>query len=285
MDIQQVVWRADAADVARSRTAEFMALHGIESYEDLVHRSTDDIEWFWEAVIDYLGIPFSSPYRTTLDTSGGIAFPRWFVDGRMNLSEACLDRWAALDPDRAALVAEREDGSQRTYTFGELLELVERAAGALSRAGATKGDTVAVYLPMTPEGVISMLAVARIGAIYVPIFSGFGAEAVSSRLEASDPAVVVTADGYTRRGNPVAMKEVADRAIEMSGVTPAVIVVSYLGRTDTPWTSRRDRWWDEALESAERLPAVATSTEDPVLLAYTSGTTGKPKGWSTYRPG
>ena len=278
MDVQQVVWRATEADVARSRTAEFMALHGIETYEDLVRRSTDDIEWFWEAAIEYLGIPFSSPYHTLLDDTSGIAFPRWFVGGRLNLSEACLDRWAAEDPDRIALVAEREDGSQRTYTFGGLLELVERAAGALDKADAAKGDTVAVYLPMTPEGIISMLAIARIGAIYLPIFSGFGAEAVASRLEVSNPAVVITADGYTRRGFPVAMKEVADRAIEMSGVTPVVMVVSYVGRADLPWTPGRDRSWEEALETAERMPAVATDSEDPVLLAYTSGTTGKPKG-------
>ena len=278
MEVQQVVWRATEEDMARSRTAEFMALHGIGTYEDLVRRSAEDIEWFWEAAVEYLGIPFSTPYHTVLDAGDGPAFPRWFLGGRVNVSEACVDRWAARDPDRVALVAEREDGVQRTYSFGQLLEMVERAAGALIRVGASKGDTVAVYLSMIPEAVVAMLAAARIGAIYVPIFSGFGAEAVASRLEACDPAVVVTADGYTRRGRPIAMKEVADRAIEMAGVTPSVLVVSNLGRTDAPWTRGRDRWWEEALDASERLPALATSSEDPVLLAYTSGTTGKPKG-------
>ena len=278
MEVQQVVWRATEEDVARSRTAEFMALHGIGSYEELVRRSAEDIEWFWEAAVEYLGIPFSTPYHTVLDAGDGPAFPRWFLGGRVNVSEACVDRWAARDPDRVALVAEREDGVQRTYSFGQLLEMVERAAGALIRVGASKGDTVAVYLSMIPEAVVAMLAAARIGAIYVPIFSGFGAEAVASRLEACVPAVVVTADGYTRRGRPIAMKEVADRAIEMAGVTPSVLVVSNLGRTDAPWTRGRDRWWEEALDAAERLPALTTSSEDPVLLAYTSGTTGKPKG-------
>ena len=278
MDVQQVVWRASEQDIARSRTAEFMALHGIESYGELVRRSSEDIEWFWEAAIDYLGIHFSTPYHTVLDASEGPAYPEWFLGGRLNLSEVCVDRWAAQEPDRVAMVAEGEDGSQRTYTFGKLLESVERAAGALSRAGAEKGDTVAVYLSMVPEAVVAMLAAARIGAIYVPIFSGFGTEAVASRLEASDPTVVVTADGYTRRGRPIPMKEVADAAIEMAGLAPSVLVVSNLGRTGTPWNPERDRWWDEALESADRLPAAGTSTEDPVLLAYTSGTTGKPKG-------
>ena len=278
MDVQQVVWRASEDDIARSRTAEFMGLHGIESYGELVRRSSDDIEWFWDAAIDYLGICFSTPYHTVLDASEGPAYPRWFLGGHLNLSEVCVDRWAAQDPGRTAMVAEGEDGSQRTYSFSKLLDLVERAAGALTRAGASKGDTVAVYLSMVPEAVVAMLAAARIGAIYVPIFSGFGTEAVASRLEASDPTVVVTADGYTRRARPVAMKEVADAAIEMAGLTPSVLVVSNLERTDTPWNPERDRWWDETLEEADRLPAAGTSSEDPVLLAYTSGTTGKPKG-------
>lgn len=278
METKQVVWRAGEKDLARSRTVEFMGLHGIDSYARLVDRSIDDIEWFWDAAVHYLGIPFSKPYDTVLDTTDGVAFPRWFSGGRINLSEACVDRWATMDPHRVALIAESEDGHRISYTFGELLCSVEKAAGAFTEAGAVKGDTVAVYLPMTVEAVVSMLAAARIGAIYVPIFSGFGAEAVASRLAASDPAVVVTADAYTRRGKPVAMKETADRAIEVSGSDPTVLIVSNLGRTDTPVTSGRDRWWDNAIESARPLGAVPTSAEDPVLLAYTSGTTGKPKG-------
>ena len=278
MDRQPIVWKASDAEVARSRTADFMARHGIDTYEDLVQRSISDLEWFWEAAIGYLGVPFSAPYHTLVDTSDGIQFPRWFSGGEINLSEVCVDRWVAQDPERTALVAEREDGAQRSYSFGELLEMVERAAGALAEAGAAQGDTVTGYLPMIPEAVVSMLAAARIGAIYVPIFSGFGTEAVASRLEASQPAVMVTADGYTRRGNPIGMKETADRAIEAAGVAPNVIVVSNLGQPDTPWTAGRDHWWEESLETAPRLGAVATGSEDPVLLAYTSGTTGKPKG-------
>ena len=234
MDSQPIVWKASAAEVARSRTAEFMARHGIDTYQDLVARSTADLEWFWAAAIDYLGVPFSKPYLTLVDTTRGIQFPRWFSGGSINLSEVCVDRWAAHDPERTALVAEREDGAQRVYSFAELLDMVERAAGALVDAGAGKGDTVAVYLPMTSEAVVAMLAAARIGAIYVPIFSGFGVEAVASRLEASQPAVVVTADGYTRRSKPVAMKETADQAIGAAGISARVIVVSNLGRSDTP---------------------------------------------------
>ena len=98
-----------------------MALHGIDSYTELVQRSIEDIEWFWSAAVDYLGIPFSTPYDGVVDESDGPQFARWFTGGTINLSEVCVDRWANADPDRIALVSEREDGSQRTYTFGELV--------------------------------------------------------------------------------------------------------------------------------------------------------------------
>jgi len=278
MDESEIVWRPGPDDLARSPTAEFMDLHDIPTFGDLVRRSIDDIEWFWEAAIDYLGIPFSTPYTKLLDTTAGIAHPRWFEGGIINLSEVCVDRWAQRDPDRVALVAEREDGSQRIYTFGELLEEVERAAGALGEAGAEKGDTVAVYLPMCAEAIISMLAIARIGAVFVPVFSGYGAGAVCDRLMAADPSVVITADGYRRRGALVAMKEIADQAIDRAGIFPQTVVVAYADRANIPFVEGRDRWWHEALASARRTAPAPTASEDPVLLAYTSGTTGKPKG-------
>ena len=180
--------------------------------------------------------------------------------------------------DRLALIAEREDGSQHSYTFAELLETVERAAGALHEAGARNGATVAVYLPMSAEAIVSMLAIARIGAVFVPVFSGYGAEAVSARLASAAPSVVITADGYRRRGAMVAMKETADEAIDLAGVSPQTLVVAYADRSDTPFVEGRDRPWAPALGSADRRAAEPTASEDPVLLAYTSGTTGKPKG-------
>ena len=177
-----------------------MKTHGIASFPDLVQRSTTDIEWFWSSAADFLGIPFSTPYESVLDTTEGIAHPRWFDGATINLSEVCVDRWADDDPTRVALVAEREDGTQRTYTFGDLRSEIEYAAGAIREAGARKGDTVAVYLPMSAEAIIAMLAIARIGAVFVPVFSGYGAEAVATRLKAARPKVLIAGDGYQRRG-------------------------------------------------------------------------------------
>ncbi len=278
MDELEVVWRASAGELDRSRTVDFMRVHSIDQYQELVDRSIANIEWFWSSAVEYLGIPFREPFENVLDTSAGIAQARWFEGGIVNLSEVCVDRWASTDPDRIALIAEREDGSQTTYSFGQLLEVIERTAGALAVAGARKGDTVAVYLPMSAEAIIAMLAIARIGSVFVPVFSGYGAEAVSTRLQAAQPKVLITADGYERRGSLVSMKEIADDAIDLAGGSIRTLVVRYADRPDTPMTTDRDTWWDVALADAQRLAAVPTASEDPVLLVYTSGTTGLPKG-------
>lgn len=273
-----IAWRPDPGRAGATRTREFMDRHDIASYPELVERSVSEPEWFWDAVVDYLGIPFSKPYDRVLDISSGPEWATWFTGGELNLSAACVDRWAEETPRSPALVSEREDGSCVILDFAGLLDEVSRLAGALDGMGVGRGDAVGVYLPMSSHAVIAMLAIARIGAVFIPIFSGYGAEAVASRLSDPRPKAVICADGFERRGRPVAMKEVADAAIDLAGSgIPNVIVVDYLGRDDTPWTEGRDVAWAEAL-SAQPVPAVAVGSEHPVIIAYTSGTTGRPKG-------
>lgn len=273
-----VVWRADPAVLNASPTGRFMRAEGIDGFEELSIRSRRDVEWFWDAVIRHLQVPFSTPYRRVLDSSAGIPFSKWFVGGRLNLTEACVDRWAAADPDRIAIAAQNEEGPGPELSFGELRDQVGRAAAVLAGLGVGQGDTVAVYLPMIPEAVIAMLAIARIGAVFVPVFSGYAAGAVAARLHDSGAAALVTADGYQRRGRLVEMKEVADAAVAESGGDPAVLVVDYVGRTDTPRTPGRDHGWRESLDAVRPIDPVPMDSEAPVLLAYTSGTTGRPKG-------
>lgn len=279
MNGQPVVWTADPDRVARSNTKRFMDAHGIATYQQLVERSITDPEWFWDAVVDFLGIPFQRPYTQVRDLSRGTPWARWFIDGRINLSEACVDRWAAESPDRIALVSEREEGGEPTrLSFSELADRVSRLAGGLRRLGVDRGDAVAVFLPMSAEAVVSLLAIARLGAIFIPIFSGYGHEAVATRLTDPKPKVLVTADGFLRRGRRVDMKATADRAVAEAGGLDHVLVVPYLGGDDVPWTEGRDHGYHELLAEADPVPAVATDAEDPVLIAYTSGTTGRPKG-------
>lgn len=279
MERYPVVWTADDETARSTVTYRFMQQHGISSYPELVARSIEDPEWFWPAVVDFLGIPFQRRFTVVKDTSRGLPWTRWFPDGAINLSEVCVDRWAAHSPDRLALISEREEGGEpRRFTFSQLHHQVERLAGALRSLGVEKGEAVGVYLPMSAEAVVALLAVARVGAIFIPIFSGYGAEAVATRLRDPKPRVLVTADGFTRRGRPVAMKETADRAVEEVGGIDHVVVVPYAAREDTPWVEGRDVGWEEALAGATPSEAVETGAEDPVLIAYTSGTTGRPKG-------
>ncbi len=276
--MESIVWTAPADRAEQSNTARFMAAHGIGSYGELQRRSIDDPEWFWDAVVGFLGIPFARPYSRVRNQTAGVPWTTWFDDGAINLSAACVDRWAAETPDAVAVVSEHEDGTFDRLTFAELLDRVSRLAGALHRLGVGQGDAVAVYLPMSEHAVVALLATARVGALFIPVFSGYGAEAVATRITDPRPRVLICADGFVRRGKPVGMKEIADEAISMVGGIEHVLVVDYSGRTDTPWIDGRDIGWKEALLDAGPLGPVDTPAETPVVLAYTSGTTGRPKG-------
>ncbi len=254
-----------------------MTEHGVETWPDLVARSLADPEWFWDATVRHLGIPFTHSYSRVLSTARGKEWATWFDDGKLNLSTACVRRWAEATPDSPAVIGEREDGSNTTLTFAELSDRVSRLAGGLASLGVDKGDAVAVFVPMSPEAVISYLAVAHIGAVFVPIFSGYGPEAITTRLTDPKPAAMIAADGFVRRGRQVQAKEIADQAIDAAGGLGTVVVVPYSGRIDTPWTDGRDHSWNDVLRS-DPVAAADTGAEDPVLLAYTSGTTGRPKG-------
>ncbi|MGH8872608.1 MAG: AMP-binding protein, partial [Acidimicrobiia bacterium] len=278
MDSFEVVWRPSAERAARTNTAAFMRAHGIGDVEELRRRSVQDPEWFWGAVVEFLGLPFDRPWRTVRDTSRGHPWATWFVGGSFNLSRACVDRWAEDDPGRIALRSQKESGETRELSFGRLQDEVSRLAGALTSLGVGRGDAVAVYLPMGEEAVVSLLAVARIGGVFIPVFSGYAAEAVATRLTDPKPKVLICANGFQRRGKRVEMKEAADRAAEMAGGLEHVIVVDYAPRPGTPMSEGRDRWWHHLVPTSEPVQPAATGAEDPVLIAYTSGTTGRPKG-------
>ncbi|MGD2061056.1 MAG: AMP-binding protein, partial [Acidimicrobiia bacterium] len=274
MDSFEIAWSPDPEIAAATNTSRFMRHHGIDTFEELVSRSASDPEWFWAAVVEFIGLPFEPGWTAVRDTSRGHPWATWFVGSGFNMSVACVDRWAAEDPDRLAVRSQKEDGETRELGYGQLLEAVERLAGALRSLQVGKGDAVAVYLPMSLEAVVSLLAVARIGAIFIPVFSGYAAEAVATRLENPKPKAMICGNGFTRRGNLVTMKETADEAVGMSGGLEHIVVVDYVERSDTPMTAGRDLWWHDLLMRSPRAAPEMTWAEDPVLIAYTSGTTG-----------
>jgi len=197
----------------------------------------------------------------------------------VNLAHVCVDRWAERTPQALAVVWEGEEGGVRRITYREMRETSDRLANALASLGVQSGDAVGIFLPMTPEAVVSVMACAKLGAVFLPIFSGFGADAVAMRLADAEAKVLIAADGFPRRGKQVAMKEIADEALAGAPSVRHVVVVDRGGRTDTPWTDGRDLAWPSLLaEQPDRFETAHLEPEHPLFVAYTSGTTGKPKG-------
>ena len=275
----EVVWRPTREYAEGTRLARFMRSLGIGTLAELHRRSVADPDWYWDAVVRDLGLRFTRPYTRVRDVSRGLQWPRWFEGGLMNFADNCIDRH--LDAGRGeqpAIIWEGDDGRGRSLTYRELSREVNQLANALKRLGVREGDRVGVFLPMSPEAAIATLAVVRIGAIYTPCFSGYGAQAVASRLQDCEAKVLVTADGFYRRGNIVKMKETADEAAAASPSVEHVVVYKRLGR-EIPWSAGRDHWWHELIgkESAE-CQALPVDFDRPCLIIYTSGTTGRPKG-------
>ncbi|MGW5145824.1 AMP-binding protein [Rhodococcus koreensis] len=272
-------WRPTDEYVENANVTRLARAHGLSGLGELRALSVADVRWYWDAVVRDLGLPFRSPYREVLDTSRGIEYPEWFVGGTSNVVDACLERWLA-DPavaDRTAVAHEAEDGTVRSLSYRELAADVERAAAGLRELGVRKGDAVALYLPMIPEAVVSVYAVARLGAVLVPLFSGFAPSAIASRIQDADAKVVIVADGTVRRRKSVTMKPALDDALASCPTVQSVVVVENIG---VPVDSTdRDISWGKLLGNAgDPGPVEAMDAGEPFALAYTSGTTGKPKG-------
>jgi acetyl-CoA synthetase len=274
-----VAWTPTEAFRDTARVGRLMQRHGITTFAQLRERSIDDVEWFWDAVVEDLEIPFHTPYTQVLDTSDGVPWARWFVGGRLNLAHVCVDRWVEQgDGDLTALTWAGENGDRVTYTYAELAREIDRLAGVLAGQGVGPGDRVVCYLPMIPVAAGALFAVAKLGAVHVPVFSGFGAAALVSRLRDSGAAVVITADGTYRRGATVELKSTVDAAVRECEQVRSVLVVERTG-APVPMTQGRDHRLADLLAAApDHREALWVDSETPVLLAYTSGTTGRPKG-------
>ncbi len=275
-----VVWQPTDDYIRRSNLKTFINTHKINSFEEFMYRSKTDIQWFTDAVLKFLDIKFQKPYSDVVDLSGGIQFPRWCVDGQLNIAYNCVDKWAE-NPDtagRTAVVYEAEEGDTVSMTYGELQGEVNRCFNALRQLGITKGDVVALYMPMTPEIVSAFLATAKIGGIILPLFSGYGAHATAERMRDAEAKCLFTSDGFSRRGEPVLLKPTADQALADVPSVKHVIVHQRI-RAEVEMREGRDHWWHRLIPGQpDRADCVATSAEDMLMLIYTSGTTGRPKG-------
>jgi len=269
------VWRPDADYLENSNVSRLMRRLGVATVDELRTRSVADVAEFWDAVVDDLDIPFRTPYSSVVDTGRGFPWARWFVDGGLNAVDACLGKWVTRTPDATAVVHEAEDGTVTTLSYAELDDRVARVRAGLRSLGIGKGDAVAIYLPMTTEAVVATYAAASLGAMLVPLFSGFAAPAIASRVQDAGVKAMITADGTVRRRKRAAMLPALRTALTSCPTVETVVVVENLG--DVALEPGEVSWADLAAMEPDR-EVEATAADDVLLLAYTSGTTGRPKG-------
>jgi acetyl-CoA synthetase len=304
-DVDEVVHEPSREFVESTNVWQFMQEYGIEDYDALIERTTTDldgvpesgVDWFWDELVDYLDVEFYEEYDEVRDDSGarrapedaskgGPQFTDWYPGGELNIAHNVVDRHADRENERrnkVACIFEGEPGDVREVTFHELHRQSNQVANALEERGVGTGDTVALYMPMVPEVISILYGCFKVGAIAVPIFSGFGVDATATRIADAEPSVLFTGDGFYRRGDEVTLKESADAAIDEAGHVEHTIVYERLGIVSAddrqiPWKAR-DEEWDEAVATQDdTYETKSLPSDQESMLLYSSGTTGTPKG-------
>jgi acetyl-CoA synthetase len=263
--VAKFIWEPTPERFESANVVRLWRRLGCEDYHELHRLSVEDPERFWPAVVDDLGLEFAKRWERVLDTGDGIEWAKWFVGGELNLAQSCVHRWRS---DDEAVVGLWEDGERTSLTWAELSDEVTKLAEALVELGVQPGDRVAIFMPMSPEVAVASNACAHVGAVQVPVFSGFAAPAIAARLQDSGAKVVVCADWSLRRGSRVEMRAILAEALRDAPQVEHVVA----------WDREHREWPQLVRERPGRMQPLALAAEHPYLLAYTSGTTGRPKG-------
>ena len=255
-----------------------MRIHNFEEYQKMYQYSIEHPEDFWNEIAQHFH--WRKKWDKVLEWNFTEPRVKWFINGKLNITENCLDIPAKKHPNKIAFYFEPNDPNDLSYsiTYKELLEKVCQLSNALKEIGVQKGDRVAIYMPMIPEAVIAMLACARIGAIHSVVFGGFSAQSLADRINDAECKVLITADGGKRGNKIIHLKQTADEALQQTHSIEHVLVLKHIG-IEINIQQPRDIWWDDIVskQSTYCEPEIMDS-EDMLFILYTSGSTGKPKG-------